>query len=108
LTINEKFDFSLHASAEPYFSHLKTTIERDDTTLSMNNIVGGRLFLIPRFMHPIGDRWFVDVNFPVEMMHIYWKRSYYERSESESSSSHSYASFFGDLLRFRIGIGLKL
>lgn len=108
LAIDEKFDFSLHASAEPYFSYLKTTAEHDNKTLSSNNVVGGRLLLIPRFINPIGERWFVDVNFPVEIMHIYRTRSYYERSGSERSSSQSYAGFFGDLLQFRIGIGLKL
>jgi len=108
LTINEKFDFSLHASAEPYFNYSKTTTERDDKILSRNNSVGGRLFVIPRVIHPIGKKWFVDVNFPVEMMHIYRGQNYIDGPGSERSSSYSYTGFFGDLLRLRIGIGLKL
>ena len=108
LGISEKFDFSLHASAEPYFNIYKSDIEPDNERLRRGSTVGGRLYLIPRGTYMISDRWFLDVNFPIEMMDIVSAKYQYNASDNEQTSIRNTLSFFDSTLRFRVGIGLKL
>jgi len=108
LTIDEKFNFSLHASAEPYFGFFKTNIRNDGQRLSRRSLIGGRLNLIPRVIYDIDERWFVDVNFPLEMMNVSRAISHHEILDSERSSIQNDFYFLNNVLRMRVGIGLKL
>ena len=109
LTINEKSGFSLHASAEPYFNIYKSNQEPDNEILRSGSTIGGRLYLIPRGTYMISDRWFIDVNFPIEMMNIVRSKSLYNTSlEDERTSIRNTLSFFDNALRFRVGLGLRL
>lgn len=107
-TVNEKFNFSLHGSVEPYFSTFRRNEELDNERLYRSSVIGGRLYLVPRGTYDVGERWFVDVNFPIEIMNIGRERRYYETLSVGRLYSQNYLGFFTDLLRFRIGIGLKL
>lgn len=107
LTINEKFDFSLHASVEPYFNFSKRNIN-SDYQVSSGNTIGGQVHLIPRSIYALSERWFVDVNFPIQLMNISRAKSYSENSGYERISIRNRFDFFDNVLRLRVGIGLKL
>lgn len=108
LTVKEKLRFSLSAAAEPFLIFDRDVDNLDDR---LSRRVGGGtlLFLIPRGTYSIGKRWFVDVNFPVEMMQFYAYRGYIAPPlQGENVFTNSYVNFFDNILRFRVGIGLKL
>lgn len=110
LVATNEFKFSLSAAAEPYFTYLNNKIEGSRELLSERNTVGGQLYLIPRGTYDIGERWFVDINFPIEIMHIYREESR-ERSPlfgRDYIRTNSSMDFFNNVFRFRVGIGLKL
>lgn len=109
LAINEKINFSLHASAEPYFNFFKTDNNSDIQGRSgSGSTIGGQLHLIPRGIYDISERWFIDVNFPIELMNIYRTKSYSRTQGYERLSRQNNFNFFDNLLRMRVGIGLKL
>lgn len=108
LTIKEKLRFSLSAAAEPFLVFYRDVDNLDDR-LSKRVAGGTRLFLIPRGTYSIGKRWFVDVNFPIEMMYFEAARLYRDPPlQGENVFTNSYVNFFDNVLRFRVGIGLKL
>jgi len=107
-TINEKFNFALHGSVEPYFSIYRRNVELDNERLSRGSLIGGRFYLVPRGTYDIGERYFIDLNFPIEIMNIGTETHHYETSSVDRLFRQNYLGFFTDLLRFRIGIGLKL
>lgn len=108
LEIKEKYKFSLHASAESYFNIFKRNRETNGETLSVGKSVGGSLYLIPRGTYDISERWFLDVNFPIEMMNIARTISHDETGIYGQSSIQNHFNFFSNIFRLRIGIGLKL
>ncbi len=108
LNINEKFDFSLHASAEPYFNIYKSSVAPYNERHRNGRILGGRFSLIPRATYTISDRWFVDVNFPIELVDVVSAKHRYIVSGNDRTSIRNSLSFFDRTLRLRVGIGLKL
>jgi len=97
------------ASAEPYFDYWNFLPATSADFPTNDRVFGTRLHLIPRYTFDISRRWFVDVNFPIEMMDAFVHRSYSGNPTlSERVGIDTQANFFDKVFRFRIGIGLKL
>jgi len=78
MKIKNKHQLSIAASAEPYIEYGKS-IPRTSASFPVRySTLGNKLHLIPRVTFPLSKRLFLDVNMPIEMMHLYRAITYTE------------------------------
>jgi len=98
-------------SVAPYFNYWNTVPKTSASFPANTKVFGTRLHLIPRYTYDISKKWFVDVNFPIEVVDAFVHRNYWGNpilSSNERVRTDIQANFFDNVFRFRIGIGLKL
>ena len=98
-------------SVGPYYSYLKYDPMISSSFPSKGHIFGANFSLIPRVQYMINERWFIDVNFPVNIADISWQYKKVNNpaiQENERSTSEIEISEFPAIFQFRIGLGFTL
>jgi len=101
----------LGTSIQPYLDYVRTLPVTSASFPIRNRQLGTRLHLIPRYTYNIGEKWLVDVNFPIEIIDAFQVRQYVDNptlTEAQKVNGSAQTNFFDNIFRFRIGIGLKL
>ncbi len=107
----KKHQLSIAASTEPYIGLAKSLPYTSDRFPVRFSALGNRLFMIPRAIFSLSDRLFLDINVPIEMMHLYRNITYTEdpsKTEEQRRFGSTVADFFDSPFRFRVGFGFNL
>jgi hypothetical protein len=111
ITIKERIGFTISPSIEPYilFSNYKPRLSSEYQTKHFQ--FGSFFHIIPRSYIHIGERFSLDLNFPVEIYDLRRSRTKVlnpSLSEDDRVNSVFEDDFFGGNFRFRIGLGIRL
>ena len=101
----------LGASVQPFIDYARSIPETSLSFPIRNRQLGARLHLIPRYTYDIGKRWFIDVNFPINMVVAGHDGQRVENpvlTTKQQCNGGFDTDFFNNIFQVRIGIGLKL
>lgn len=108
---DKNYGIMVGASAEPY---IRRDIYRPRISLyylTKQFTLGGKFYIIPRGVISLGKKFYVDLNFPIEIIDINWNRTYIDNPSlaKDLRTSNNYENdIFNKLFQFRLGLGIKL
>ena len=102
---------SLGFSINPYYSNLSYKPMISLSYPSSRHVFGANFSLIPRIHYYLNDKWFLDLNIPINLASLSWNINREENptsTEQERNTSTIELSEFPGIFQFRIGVGLTL
>ncbi len=107
----KNYGVMLGTSVEPYIHRDIFLPLVSKYYLTKQFTLGGKFYIIPRGIIPLKKKFYIDINIPIEIIDLNWKRTYVDNpglSEDLRSTNNYENAFFRNLFQFRIGLGIKL
>jgi hypothetical protein len=109
--VKNNLQFLIAASTEPYLESIiiKPKIVTGFTTKGLH--LGSKFYFIPRAIYKFKSKFYIDINFPVELFDCYWVRSLIKNPTlpmNLQKSNKFNIDFFNKVFQFRIGFGIRI
>jgi hypothetical protein len=111
LKIKDRFEFLLGASAEPYIESIISKPIISTSFKSKGLYVGSKLYLTPRAIYNLDNRFYLDLNFPVEIYDFYFLHVRIFNPtlpEDLKKSNEFHSDFFNKIFQFKLGFGIRI
>ena len=111
LGIKDRLTLFLGASAEPYLELINVEPIISTSFDTKNQYLGSKVYITPRITYDFSKRFYIDLNFPIELANFYWNSSKIENPtlpEDIQKSTKFNSDYFNEVFRFRLGIGVKI
>jgi hypothetical protein len=111
VNVKDRMEFLVAASAEPYFESFIILPKIYTSFTTKQLYLGSKFYFIPRAIYNISNKFYIDLNFPIELFNFYWVRSRIKNPTLPINLQRSnvfHSNFFNDIFRLRLGIGIKI
>jgi hypothetical protein len=111
INIKDKLDFMFGVACEPYLESIRQKPEISTSFRSKRLYLGSRFYLIPRGTYSFNKRFYLDLNFPVEILDLHWIKERINNPalpENIQKNNKFYSNFFDKTIQIRIGVGIRI
>lgn len=111
VNLMKRLNILFEVSSEPYIS-INNHLPLVATSFPIKEMkLGFRFYVAPKISYDITNRIYFDLEFPIEILDSYWRRSRIENPTLPydlQTYNKFYFDFFNNIFRFKVGIGVRL